>query len=270
MIRGLLGAEELRALQNETLRLVEAAAEGSSDPDYKYREHELTGERVPYRIEYVVDKTASCKALLGHPAVLRAVEQLQGPRFIPTWDSLVFKQAGAGAAIAWHRDAGMECVADLPIFNVDFYLDASDPTNCLWALPGSQAWSDAEAARAVEELSRGGFRTDGATALELEAGDVLLHNILMVHGSPPAQSALRRVIYLEFRPIDVELALGPHVPEYVPLKQRVLCAALAERAGAPYAAAEEPYVYRAAPTPSAPGGATEWRVPHEQYWRSAA
>jgi len=270
VIRSLLGGEELRALQGETVRLVETASEGSVDPDFKYREHELTGESVPYRIEYVVAKTASCKALLGHPFVLRAVEQLQGPYFIPTWDSMVFKQEGAGAAIAWHRDAGMECVADRPIFNVDIYLDASDRTNCLWALPGSQAWSDAEAARAVKELSHGGFRTDGATPLELRPGDVLLHNILTVHGSPPAQSGLRRVIYLEFRPIDVELALGPHVPEYVPLKQRVLLAALAVRAQAAYAVGEEPYVYRAAPTTPADDAATQWRVPHEHYWRTAA
>lgn len=270
MIRGLLGGTELRALQADTLRLVETAAQGSVDPDFKYREHELTGESVPYRIEYVVAKTASCKALLGHPFVLRAVEQLQDRFFIPTWDSMVFKQAGAGAAVAWHRDASMEYVADRPIFNVDIYLDPSDRTNCLWALPGSQEWSDRDATRAVEELSRGGFRTEGATPLELAPGDVLLHNILTVHGSPPAQSGLRRVIYLEFRPIDVELALGPHVPEYVPLKQRVLLAALAERARAPYAAGEERFVYRAAPTTPASAAAIEWRVPHEQYWRTAA
>ena len=271
VLRDALDERELVKLRAETLSLVERAEGGSDDPDFKYRRHELTGEQVPYRIEYVVDKTASCKALLGHPYLLEAVEQLQGPRFIPTWDSMVFKQAGAGAAIPWHRDAGREhTAAGTPIFNVDVYLDGSDSTNCLWALPGSQRWSDEEAARAVESRSAGGFRTEGAVPLELSPGDVVLHDILVVHGSPPAQSSLRRVLYLEFRPVALELELGPHVAQYVPLKQSVLLRALAERARTPYGGDEEPFVYRGELAAGADGPRSEWRFPHEEYWREAA
>ncbi|NJL30683.1 MAG: hypothetical protein HC898_03095 [Phycisphaerales bacterium] len=55
---------------------------------------------------------------------------------------------------------------------------------------------------------------------------------------------MRRVIYYEFRPIPVELKYGPHKPEYVPVKQKLLLAALRERARAPYAKGEEPFVYQ--------------------------
>jgi phytanoyl-CoA hydroxylase len=271
VLRGVIDQRELEALQAETLSLVERAERGGDDPDFKYRRHELTGERVPYRIEYVIDKAASCKALLGHPFLLQAVEQLQGPRFIPTWDSMVFKQAGAGAAIPWHRDAGRESTAvETPIFNVDVYLDASDRTNCLWALPGSQRWSDEEAARAVASLSEGGFRTEGAVPLELSPGDAVLHDILVVHGSPPAQSSLRRVLYFEFRPVALELELGPHVPQYVPLKQSVLIRSLVERARTPYGREGERFVYRGQLAPGADAPRSEWRFPHEDYWRAAA
>lgn len=271
VLRDVLDSRELEALRADTLSLVEQAERGSDDPDFKYRRHELTGERVPYRIEYVVDKTASCKALLGHPFLLHAVEQLQGPRFIPTWDSMVFKQAGAGAAIPWHRDAGREhTTAATPIFNIDVYLDGSDRTNCLWALPGTQRWSDEEAAGVVSSMSEGGFRTEGAVPLELEPGDVVLHDILVVHGSPPAQSSLRRVLYFEFRPVALELELGPHVPEYVPLKQGVLLRALAERARTAYGGAEEPFTYRGELVTGAETPRSEWRFPHEEYWRAAA
>ena len=159
VVRGLLGGEELAALRAETLPLVErAAAERLRDPDYQYKRHEETGREVPFRVEYVVDKLPACRALLGHPFVLRSVEALQGRDFVPTWDSMVWKLAGAGAAIEWHRDAGTDqCDPGLPIFNVDFYLDAADATNCLWAIPGSQRWDDAQAARECEERNRSGF-----------------------------------------------------------------------------------------------------------------
>lgn len=127
-----------------------------------------------------------------------------GTRLCPDL-GLVFKLAGAGASIPWHRNQQLDYELERPIFNVDFYLDESDLTNCLWGLP---------ARATVERLSEGGFRTEGAVPLTMAPGDVL--------GSGPAQSGLRRVLYYEFRPIETELRHGPHVPEYVPLKQRVV------------------------------------------------
>jgi ectoine hydroxylase-related dioxygenase (phytanoyl-CoA dioxygenase family) len=271
VLRGLLGREELDALRAQTLGLVErACASRVDDADFQYKRHP-DGSEVPFRIEYVVDKLPACRALLGHPVVLRAVEALQGPDFIPTWDSMVFKREGGGAAIEWHRDAGADqCDGVRPIFNVDVYLDASDAENGLFALPGSQRWSDAEAARACAERNAGdSFRRDGAVALPMQPGDALLHDILLVHGSPAARSGLRRVLYYEFRPADVELAIGPHTPSYVPLKQRVLRACLRERAAVPYARGEEPFAHRptAAFAAAPEAGPVAYRVPHHEHWR---
>jgi hypothetical protein len=47
VVRGLLGAGELEALQRETMTLVERATHLSDDPDFLYKAQELTGERVP-------------------------------------------------------------------------------------------------------------------------------------------------------------------------------------------------------------------------------
>jgi ectoine hydroxylase-related dioxygenase (phytanoyl-CoA dioxygenase family) len=271
VVRGLVAGEELAALRTQTLALVErAAASRVDDPDYQYKLHAETGSQVPFRIEYVVDKLPACRALLGHPFVLRSVEQLQGPRFIPTWDSMVFKLAGAGAAVEWHRDADTEqCEPGRPIFNVDVYLDASGLDNCLWAIPGSQRLGDEEAERTCRRLGAGGFSTEGAVPVPLEAGDALLHDILLLHGSPAATSELRRVLYYEFRPADVELRRGPHTESYVPAKERVLAACLRDRAAAPWVAGEEPYA--APPERAAVLGASErlasYRVPHHEHWR---
>jgi ectoine hydroxylase-related dioxygenase (phytanoyl-CoA dioxygenase family) len=267
LIRNLLCAEELAALRRETAEMVErAAAEQPDDPwvkDVVYRQHEITAQRVPSRVEYVVDKSPACRALLGHPFILRSVEKLQGREFIPTWDSMVFKLAGQGAEIAWHRDAGREHVGHAPIFNVDFYLDESDLTNCLWAIPGSNSWSAADAAARIEALSKPAFRTQGATPVCMQPGDVLLHDILLLHGSPAATSQLRRLIYYEFRPSETIRALGPHRPEYIPLKQLVLHECLVHRGRQPYAATEEAFAYAGKPPQRGP--LTTLRIPHTDF-----
>lgn len=276
VVRNLLRGDELAALREQTLPLVRRAVdEQPDDPDYSYKAHALTGERVPYRIEYVIDKTTAGKALLGHPFILRSVEQLQGPNFVPTWDSMVFKVEGAGAAIPWHRDAAPyqdpDIDDDVAAINVDFYLDGSDETNCLWGLPGSNRWSAEEAAERIARLNADGFGTEGAVPLPMAPGDVIFHNILALHGSPPAASQLRRVIYYEFRPAEVERRFGPHTPPYIPLKQGLLLACLRDRAAAPYAAGETPFSY--APTgpfalPDSPSASVNtYRYPHSEYWR---
>jgi ectoine hydroxylase-related dioxygenase (phytanoyl-CoA dioxygenase family) len=280
VIRNVLRGDELRAMREQTLPLVERATRGApgEDPDFAYKAHEITGERVPYRVEYVIDKTAAGKALLGHPFILRTVEKLQGPNFVPTWDAMVFKQEGAGVGIAWHRDAATSFVdPERPIFNVDFYLDEADLTNCLWGIPGSQNWTEAKAQAAIDRLNAGGgFGTDANTVpLPMQPGDVILHNILAVHGSPPAQSKLRRVVYYEFRPGEIERERGPHTPEYIPLKQRVLLACVRDRARAPYAVGETPFAYRPDPEFAPPPlGDDElldtYRYPHQNYWRNPA
>jgi phytanoyl-CoA hydroxylase len=106
----------------------------------------------------------------------------------------------------------------------------------------------------------------------VKSGDVLFHNILLLHGSPAnTSSKLRRVIYYEFRPSQTELELGPHVTEYIPLKRRVLHACLEKRAKVDYLTHEEPYCY----VPSIADGEegdgqrnpTTFRYPHEHFWR---
>ena len=279
VIRNLLHGAELKALQDETLPLVQRAMRARvDDPDFFYMKHPLTGQDTPFRVEYVVDKTRAGKPLLGHPFVLRSVEKLQGRNFVPTWDSMVFKTEGAGAPIWWHRDSGRDFYSgdefgDRPIFNVDFYLDAADLTNCLWGIPGSNRWPEAEATARIKALNDGGFKTDGALPIPMQPGDVIFHNILALHGSPPAQSRLRRVIYLEFRPGELERSKGPHVPAYIPLKQKLLLACLRDRAQATYAKGETPFVYDPAPEFSPPALGPDEQLPtyryaHKDYWRT--
>ena len=160
-----------------------------------------------------------------------------------------------GIAVTWHQDAKVACAGEEPIFNVDYYLDDSDTDTAVWAIPGSHLWP-AERIRPVIENGTV-FPQAGSVPVPVKAGSVMLHNIKLLHGSPPNSGPnMRRVIYYEFRPAGVELEKGPHTPEYIPLKQRVLRACMERRQLASYVRSDEkPYDYR----PEAPFNRYVWR-----------
>jgi phytanoyl-CoA hydroxylase len=273
IVRDVVIGQELARLQDALGKLTDyGTSEVRNDPDYFYVKGHRTGAKVLRRIEYVIDKRDECKALLGHPFILRSVEKLMGPDFIPTWDSMVLKLPGEGIAVPWHRDAGTAFTGDKPIFNVDFYLDEADEDTCVWLIPGSHKWSNE---RANEELERRRvFSTEGAIPALMHPGDVLFHNILVLHGSlANCSNKLRRVLYYEFRTAHIENEFGPHIPEYIPLKQKVLLSCIQRRKQCDYAGAdEEAFEYRP-PAPFdcatlAPGEEPPtYRYPHADFWR---
>ncbi|NMO94900.1 phytanoyl-CoA dioxygenase family protein [Paenibacillus lemnae] len=268
IIKNVLQNEELRIVQDEMQVLLEKGMKGTDDSDYQYGKGSKTGANVLRRVEYVVDKSKPLRALMGHPFIMRSVEKIQGPSFIPTWDSMVIKMPDEGIIVPWHRDAELPegCQDPRPIFNVDFYLDPADIKSCLWVIPGSNQWTVADSKARCEKE---GFDTSDAIPVPLEAGDAILHDITVLHGSPAGDgNALRRTVYFEFRPGEIELEFGPHTPEYLALKQQMLMECLDIRKEAEYAKDEEHFEYR----PEGKLAVTErvkpetFRYPHEQYW----
>ncbi len=270
ILPSVLAEEELKHLCGAMNALLSYGLEQVREhPDYSYGRGHLTGRPILQRIEYVIDKTEEAKILLGHPFILRSVERLQGADFIPTWDSMVVKLPGEGMRVGWHRDAGAECVGQEPVVNVAFYIDEADLDTCLWVYPGSHTWKTEETLAITQQDD---FPTDGAVPLPMRPGDVMFHNILLLHGSPSNTSRkLRRVIYYEFRPSQTELELGPHVAEYIPLKRRVLWACLEKRAKTAYLHNEEPYQSALCRITNGVNNGGEhlstYRYTHEHYWR---
>lgn len=180
-----------------------------------------------WRVDYIHDKGEPVSLeLLGSRAVLGIAESLAGPDFVPTYEAMVIKAAGDGAPVPWHQDAVHERRHRL--FNVDVYLDDSrSGAGALHVIPGSQT-RRTDACALAETY---GWELPGAIEVELEAGDVLIHDDMVVHGSPPATgNALRRTIYFEFRPAESILQDGPWTPEWMDARLRLVPLALAERA----------------------------------------
>ncbi|WP_219838374.1 phytanoyl-CoA dioxygenase family protein [Paenibacillus sp. R14(2021)] len=270
VIRNVLVGEELKQVQADMQRLYEQGAAGvADDPDYMYGIGVKSGQSVLRRVEYVIDKSDSMKVMLAHPFILRSVQILQGRNFIPTWDSMVLKAPNEGVIVPWHRDAAVPagCTDPRPIFNVDFYLDEADLQTCLWVIPGSNKWTKAAA---DSRCAQPGFMTEDAIPVPMQPGDVIFHDIEVLHGSPTGDgNPLRRTIYFEFRPGEIEAGFGPHTLEYLALKQHMLLDCIVRRQAAEYAKDETPFAYKpeggfAICSPKRP---EQYRYPHEAYWR---
>ncbi len=198
--------------------------------------------RVMWRVDYIHGKGEPASLeLLGSRAVLGIAESLAGPDFVPTYESMVMKTAGDGAPVPWHQDAVH--ARRHRLFNVDIYLDDSRRgAGALHVVPGSQVRRTDACALAETH----GWALPGAIEVELEAGDVLVHDDMIVHGSPPTSgAALRRTIYFEFRAAQSILEDGPWTPEWMQARLRLVPLALAERAK--WVGADEQFEWRVAP-----------------------
>ncbi len=185
--------------------------------------------RVMFRVNYLHNKgQASSLELLGSPQVLGVAESLCGPNFVPTYESMVFKQEGDGEAIPWHQDAVHP--RRYRIFNFDLYLDHSRiGAGALRVLPGSQTGRHDVCAIADEH----GWEHPDALDVEMEPGDVLLHDVMVVHGSARTQgNALRRTIYYEFRAAEEIVEEGPWDREWIDRRLRLVPLGLARHRAA--------------------------------------
>lgn len=216
--------------------------------------------RVMFRVNYLHNKDqAASLELLGSPQVLGVAESLCGPNFVPTYESMVFKQAGDGEAIPWHQDAVHP--RRYRIFNFDLYLDRSSiGAGALRVVPGSQA--DRHDVCAIAD--RYGWDHPDAIDVEMEPGDVLLHDVMVVHGSARTEgNALRRTIYYEFRAAEEILADGPWDREWIDRRMRLVPLGLARhRAAYPGAAQFEWAVSDAFRPDSSDDEATELKIAH--------
>mgnify|MGYP001038005462 FL=1 len=186
-------------------------------PDYQWATR--GGARRMFRVDYLHGKGSPASLeLLGSPAVLGIAESLAGADLVPTYESLVFKDAGDGAAIDWHQDAVHPRTHR--IFNVDVYLDASRAgEGALRVAPGSHL-APVDVCQLQDEY---GWDAPGVVQVELEPGDVLVHDVMVVHGSEAVTgNRLRRTIYYEFRAAEQIQAEGPWDAEWVDRRMRLL------------------------------------------------
>jgi ectoine hydroxylase-related dioxygenase (phytanoyl-CoA dioxygenase family) len=224
--------ERLQAAGEAWIAQGEAAGPANAGDDFVFADR--AGGPSLFRVNYVHNKgqTASLE-LLGSPQVMAVAESLCGPNLVPTYESMVFKREGDGEKIPWHQDA-VHPTRRYRIFNFDVYLDPSlGGAGALRVLPGTH--TQRQDICALTDTY--GWDHPDMIEVEMQPGDVLLHNVMVVHGSPPVLGkGLRRTIYYEFRPAEEIVEDGPWDRTWIDRRLRLIPLALdAYRCAFPHA-----------------------------------
>ena len=144
------------------------------------------------------------EALVRHPRVLDAVEDVIGPDILVYWATFFVKEPNTPAMTAWHQDStyfGLE-----PHEHVTAWValtDASAEAGCMDVVPpngqrrqyhhakvGLKNAITAAGQAIVEPIDE-----TGITTMELKAGEMSLHNTLCPHRSLPNRASHRRIGY---------------------------------------------------------------------------
>lgn len=164
---------------------------------------EEAGERTMHVLYHPLMVMESALRVYAHPDLLRVVESINGPDFLPFVEALYHKAAGEGVPTAWHQDGRThwreEDGAALEDENGNgwthgftFHVAMSKITaeNSLWVLPGShRRWCLANGGEfpPLEE------RVPGAVPMMMRPGDVSMHNRSLLHGAFTNRSPEPRV-----------------------------------------------------------------------------
>jgi ectoine hydroxylase-related dioxygenase (phytanoyl-CoA dioxygenase family) len=134
-------------------------------------------------------------------SILDIVEQLIGPDIV-LWGCQAFcKPPGDGMEVPWHQDGHYWPIKPLATCTLWIAIDDSLVENgCLRVIPGSHrsrglfAHLKENRSDVVlnQRVAEGEFDEDAAVDIELEAGQMSLHDVYLIHGSNPNRSARRR------------------------------------------------------------------------------
>lgn len=151
-------------------------------------------------------------ALVHHPRVLDAVEDVIGPNILVYHSTMWIKEARTPAYVLWHQDSTYFYLE--PQEHVTAWValsDSSEQSGCVRVIPGSHLMGQLPHFDAPSEMNmirRGqgvaGFDDHAGVALPLRAGELTLHNTRTVHASGPNDSDDRRMgLGISFIPTHV-------------------------------------------------------------------
>lgn len=139
--------------------------------------------------------------LAKDPAILDMVEQVIGPDII-LWGCQAFCKPGKdGMEVPWHQDGHYWPIVPLATCTVWIAIDDSVVENgCLRVIPGSHqnanllphGTEDRTDVVLNQKVRDGEFDSTQAVDVELQAGQMSLHDVFMIHGSNANRSDRRR------------------------------------------------------------------------------
>ena len=143
-------------------------------------------EAAPFILLGSLQFSETCLRVYGHPQLLKVAEEINGKDFAPFNESLFIKEPGIGAAVSWHQDGTTHWDSEdfddgIHGFNFMAQVYGSTAVNGVWVLPGSHKLGKVDIKQLVAES--GSERIVGTVPLVCDAGDVIICNRQLVHGS---------------------------------------------------------------------------------------
>jgi len=150
----------------------------------------VAADQPPHKVVFIM--TGMCQTmpsglrLYGHPDLLSVAASINGDDFVPYNDAIFIKQPGRGGSVSWHQDGvthwdNSRWDSSIHGFNFQVQLFDTSARSCLWVVPGTHKEGKIDIKAMVEEA--GSERLTDAVPLVCEAGDVVICNRQLVHGS---------------------------------------------------------------------------------------
>jgi non-heme Fe2+,alpha-ketoglutarate-dependent halogenase len=142
--------------------------------------------------------------LVHHAKILDAIEDLYGPDLL-CWNTNFFiKEARTPAFVSWHQDSTYWGLSSPDVVTAWVALTESNASNgAMSVVPGTHLMDQVPHRDTFDDnnlLTRGqevavDLDTSKAVRLDLHPGEMSLHHVRLVHGSPPNPSDDRRIGY---------------------------------------------------------------------------
>ena len=211
-------------------------ADGYIIPDFRLPDETIAAIRADHDrlVQRHPEFTDYCSMLLRYDLsflnyarntdIVDMVEQILGPNFA-LWNSSFFaKPARGGRRTPWHQDGEYWPIRPIATCTVWIAIDDATPDNgCLQVIRGSHKakrlfkhrTTDSTDVTLNQELLESEYDLNKAVDVVLEAGQISLHDVFLMHGSAGNPSGKpRRGMTLRFMPttsvFDRELAIEMH------------------------------------------------------------
>jgi non-haem Fe2+, alpha-ketoglutarate-dependent halogenase len=158
--------------------------------------------------------------LIRHPGILDAVEDVLGPNILCWGSSFFIKEPRNPAFVSWHQDSTYWGLDPADVITAWVALsDSSSANGAMRVIPRSHKLEQVAHRDTFSPdnlLSRGqevmvDVDERQAVMMPLQAGEMSLHHVRLIHGSDPNPSDLRRVGFaIRYIPTTVRQVAGAH------------------------------------------------------------
>jgi ectoine hydroxylase-related dioxygenase (phytanoyl-CoA dioxygenase family) len=174
--------------------------------------------KTPYRNKpHMVFKWAN--QLIRHPRILDTIEDILGPNLLVWGSSFFIKEPNDPAYVSWHQDSTYWGLSHPDIVTAWLALTVSDvPNGAMRVVPGTHLKDQLPHKDTFAEhnlLTRGQevaveMHGEKTVDLTLNAGEMSLHHVRIVHGSEPNRAHYRRLGFaIRYVPTYVRQTEGP-------------------------------------------------------------